>query len=211
MNQPARKRDPEATQTAILETAQALFVEFGMDAVSMRNIALQSGVTKSLIHHHFQTKEQLWCAVKERMFAEYADMQMAIFDSMPGGPDMLRHTIRVYFNFVREHPEIVRLWCWTCLEGDSQAGFVERQLIQRGVAKLTEAQEKGLLRADVNPMLLIVQLVGMTNQWFLARERYQMWAEPSGEQPSNWDELFLAQFERLFIDGVSPSDSEPSS
>ena len=207
MSQPIRKRDPDATRQAILDTAQELFVEHGMDAVSMRQISLVSGVTKSLIHHHFQTKDQLWIAVKERMFGEFISKQMGIFESMPGSPNLLRNSLRAYFAFVREHPEIVRLWTWTLLDGDCSAAIVERGLIQQGVAKIAEAQANGSIRNDVDPLFLIAQFVGMTNQWFLAHPRYLAWAGYE-EQPDDWDDRFIEQFENVFIDGIAtPQES----
>ncbi|HSH27916.1 MAG TPA: helix-turn-helix domain-containing protein [Wenzhouxiangella sp.] len=55
----ATTRDPELTRERILEAGFELFVDKGFAAVSMRQLANRSGVTKSLIHHHFNTKKTL--------------------------------------------------------------------------------------------------------------------------------------------------------
>ena len=52
----ARRYDPEGTRAAILEAARRIFVERGPAAVALSEIAEASGVTKSLIHHHFGSK-----------------------------------------------------------------------------------------------------------------------------------------------------------
>ena len=67
----AATRDPELTRARILEAAYDLFVEKGFAAVSLREPAERSGVTKSLMHHHFGCKEVLWDAVKEAAFGRY--------------------------------------------------------------------------------------------------------------------------------------------
>ena len=56
----SRTIDPEATRESILDAATALFVDRGYEGVSMSAIAKDAGVTKSLIHHHFGTKAELY-------------------------------------------------------------------------------------------------------------------------------------------------------
>src|SRR5690606_25552520 len=54
-----RRRDPDATRAEILEAAEQLFLQDGFGRTSISAIARLAGVTKSLIHHHFGTKEAL--------------------------------------------------------------------------------------------------------------------------------------------------------
>lgn len=52
----------------ILETAKRLFSQKGYDDASMDEIALQTGVPKSLIYYHFKGKEELLKAITQRFF-----------------------------------------------------------------------------------------------------------------------------------------------
>ncbi len=52
-----------AGETAILDAAVKLFSEKGYDAVSMRGVAQQAGVSKANIYHHFESKETLYRAI----------------------------------------------------------------------------------------------------------------------------------------------------
>ena len=79
---PARKHDADASRAAILEAAEALFVARGFSAISLSEIAERSGVTKSLIHHHFGAKEALWAEVKRRRFTSYHAQQIALAQRM---------------------------------------------------------------------------------------------------------------------------------
>ena len=69
---PKQQRDPEATRAALLEAAETLFLEKGFGNTSLSEIGRQAGITKSLIHHYFGSKEGLWREVKTRRFMQYA-------------------------------------------------------------------------------------------------------------------------------------------
>ena len=70
---PRRPRDPIATRNAILDAAEAVFSERGFGDASMSGIAARGGVTQSLIHHHFGSKQALWRAVKQRRIGPYLE------------------------------------------------------------------------------------------------------------------------------------------
>ena len=76
----ARKRNPEATRNSILDAAEALFVSKGFAAASLSDIARRAAVTKSLIHHHFGSKEALWDQCKKRRMSHYADVQRGLLE-----------------------------------------------------------------------------------------------------------------------------------
>ncbi len=54
-----RKEAGELTRRKILETAKRLFVERGYFNTSMRDIALESGVSTGAVYHHFESKEEI--------------------------------------------------------------------------------------------------------------------------------------------------------
>ena len=52
--------DGEATRETILNAALEAFAEAGYEAMSVRALARGLGVSHNLIHHHFESKRQLW-------------------------------------------------------------------------------------------------------------------------------------------------------
>src|SRR3954467_11483743 len=50
---------PSGTRVRALSTALELFSRDGYDAVSMRAIAEELGVTKAALYHHFTSKEEI--------------------------------------------------------------------------------------------------------------------------------------------------------
>ena len=196
---PVATRDPVQTRTRILDEAEALFVARGFSAVSMRDIAAASGVTKSLIHHYFASKEQLWTEVKERVFAAYAEEQQRLL-AQPVAPDadVLRRSVEAYFRYLQRHPEAVRLFAWAHLEGDPGDARTDRDLVAVGAERVRAAQDAGVLRGDVNPAHVVAIFVHTCTQWFEAAEHHAEWPGVGG------DEAFLEDFLKVFLEGLLP-------
>jgi len=67
MSTSQRIRDAHATQKAILDSAEREFASYGLAGARTEVIAADTGVTKAMIHHYFQTKERLYEATIERI------------------------------------------------------------------------------------------------------------------------------------------------
>ena len=61
-----RRRGRDATTAAILDAAEELFHERGYEAVTVRDIADQAGVSHALVHQYAGSKEDLFRAVLSR-------------------------------------------------------------------------------------------------------------------------------------------------
>jgi TetR/AcrR family transcriptional regulator len=196
----AATRDPDATRARILDAAFEQFVDHGFAKVSMRAIAEESGVTKSLIHHHFGTKQQLWDAVKNRAFARYAEEQRAELENAERpDADLLRRGVVNYFRFLSDNPQVVRLLAWTHLEGDESCGEMDAELVRLGAERIRQGQQSGLFRADVNPTHVVTTFVLTCLQWFEARAHHAQWPGIGS------DEEFLGDFLKIFMRGLSPT------
>jgi len=205
MNEPAT-RDAELTRARILQAAFDLFVGKGFAAVSMRELAERSGVTKSLIHHHFGTKESLWEAVKELAFSRYYEGQKEELEGASSpDPELLRKGVIRYFRFLQENPQVVRLFTWMHLEGDTSCNDMESELIELGAHRVREAQQAGLLRSDINPTHVVTVFIDACSQWFELRPQHQHW-EGMGS-----DDEYLEDFLKIFMDGLAPRTTGPLS
>ncbi|MEL7369970.1 MAG: helix-turn-helix domain-containing protein, partial [Myxococcota bacterium] len=99
-----RRYDPEATRQAILAAAQRIFVDKGVGATTMRDIAEAAGVTKSLIHHHFRSKDELWKAVKQASFEQYFTAMLRIIRAEDENANPLKEVLEFTFRFHHERP-----------------------------------------------------------------------------------------------------------
>jgi len=196
-------RDSEATKKAILDAAEDVFFEQGFAKVSTAEIAEKAGVTKSLIHHHFGSKDALWTQVKMRRFASYHDRQMAALRDRPADAYLLKHSIELYFRFLMENPDVVRMLAWMALERDRSTPEQFQVLTELGIARLREAQAAGRVRRDIEPVMILAAFMGLAEHWFLHREAVFccMGLDPNDRQI---DEAYLEAIQKIFFEGVEP-------
>ncbi len=70
---PAFKRATDVGQVAaILDAAESCFSRSGYAGTALREIAERAGVSKSLLHYHFQSKEHLFVEVQMRAYERLA-------------------------------------------------------------------------------------------------------------------------------------------
>lgn len=192
-------RDADATRARIIEAAFALFVEKGFAATSMRAIAEGSEVTKSLIHHHFGSKEGLWEAVKDHSFAIYAEEQAAeLQQASSADAQLLRDGVVKYFHYLRDNPAVVRLLAWSHIEGDASCGRMDAELMRLGAERIRQAQAAGAVRADVNPAHVVCTFIHTCTHWFEAASHHAQWPGVGS------DDEFLDDFLKIFLDGLKP-------
>ena len=166
----ARRNDPEASRAAILDAAEELFVAKGFEGVSMSEIAEQSSVAKSLIHHHFGTKEGLWAEVKKRRFSEYHARQMALYARGRVDAETIRASMEAYFGFLCRYPQYMRLMQWMRLEGDRDCTEMVVEARRLGIERLAEAQANGVLRDDVPAEHVLMVFLALCHAFFLEGE-----------------------------------------
>jgi AcrR family transcriptional regulator len=69
-----------ATKARILDTAEALFMEHGFEATSLRLITAAAGVNLAAVNYHFGSKEELFQAVLTRRLDPMNQARVALLD-----------------------------------------------------------------------------------------------------------------------------------
>lgn len=205
-----RRRDPEATRQSILDAAQELFVCHGPAGTSLSAIAKKADITKSLIHHHFGSKEELWSAVQERRFRAYFDVQKQMLLDSDSTEGLLRDSLIAYFRFLQNDPDAVRFLTWHMLESEEQpCPNQEKDLFELGIEKIRTSQEKGEIRADLEPFFIIKSMLALPMGWFQTRCMTQALID-SDVTAERLDEMYLADMVKVFIEGIRPRTSSDS-
>ena len=184
----------------ILKAAEDLFSAEGFAHVSINQIAQRAGVTKSLIFHHFESKQQLWDIVKDNMFDIYVTGQLDMFKAIQDPIELIRQSIRGYFEFLTEHPKMARIFTWAHLENDENSGQLDKPLISGGTALIKDAQEKGLIRKDIDPVAIIMTFVSVINEYFVAQCHFEIWQESFYSDPDQ----FIDSLTTIIIKGIQP-------
>lgn len=198
-----RVRDPQAKRAAILDAAEKLFSEQGFAACSMAQLAEESGVTQSLIHHHFGPKRGLWETVLRSRMAGFMGSQAAFVQKKARAPSILRQSMRSLFELCRTQPRLLRLYAWAVAEGVPTSAPQDdaRPLIGLGIDWVRKAQERGELRADVKPGAIFALYFALCEHWFLARSEMEF--RFGSELPT--DEEVLDATLKIFLDGLRAS------
>jgi AcrR family transcriptional regulator len=68
------------TKDRLLDAAEKLFAESGIDAISLRAITAEAGVNLAAVNYHFQSKDALATAVVERRFAPINRERLRMLD-----------------------------------------------------------------------------------------------------------------------------------
>ena len=63
MSQKRKERLKEIHTTCVLETAEELFENKGFDAVSMDEVAFNTGISKSTVYVYFKSKQIIWDSI----------------------------------------------------------------------------------------------------------------------------------------------------
>ena len=184
----------------ILNEALELFSEFGFSHVSINMIAKQAGVTKSLIFHHFTNKEQLWDEVKESYFSQYAQAQLSLFELEKDPIELIKKSMRYYFEYIQANPQVAKFFAYAHLEGDEKCGQMDKELIQRGSELVLAAQEAGQMRKGFNSAVLVMSFLTTINQYFVASCHYSQWDQSLYNNP----ESFINELIELTVEGIKP-------
>ena len=73
----------------ILDAAEALFAEHGLETTSMDAISARAEVSKRTVYNHFATKDELFQAIMIRMFERQADDEVVVFNKEQSVTDQL--------------------------------------------------------------------------------------------------------------------------
>jgi TetR/AcrR family transcriptional regulator len=199
---PETTLDPEKTRESILDAAAALFIEKGFAAVSMSAIAESAGVTKSLIHHHFGSKQDLWNQVKMRTFAGYAEQQHKLLEG-DTGMRLVEESMVLYFRYMRANPGLVRLAQWMAIEGDNTCMGMDDALIRAGVEKIRVGQSKGEVRSDLPAEMILASMFSLIRYWFTGTHMLPQ-EDCEGRAEAELDESYLRTIIQIFLDGIRP-------
>jgi AcrR family transcriptional regulator len=117
MTAPAR-RDSDRTRLsrdAVADRALRLADAAGVDALTIRGLATELGVTPMALYWHFRTKDALLSGLSERVWAE---MDTSVKDTTPW-PEQLSGLLESLLRVLRAHPAAARLLLRTQHLGES--------------------------------------------------------------------------------------------
>ena len=86
------------TVTKILNYAQQLIIERGVNAFSYRDISEEVGIKTASIHYHFPTKDDLCLAVTQRFTKSFTDQLASLANSTESGINRINSYGKILIN-----------------------------------------------------------------------------------------------------------------
>ena len=94
------------TEQIILEAAEAEFFEKGYGNAKIVAIAKRAGVSHSMLHYYYRTKEQLFQKVFKEKVQTLTQMFSVVFEQNTDFTETLRLIIETQFTFLTKNPQL---------------------------------------------------------------------------------------------------------
>jgi TetR/AcrR family transcriptional regulator len=168
----ARIRDADRSRRTILDAAETLFAERGLESVSLQDIGDAAGLSRGTPNYYFGAKQELYVAVLERVFADREDATRRAFEPVRAWCDSprpgslrrpLTRAVESYMSFLLARPAFVRLVAREELRGGEglRAAEHEGAAMREALAAVRAvAGARALRRFDVDDAVLV--LVSLT-------------------------------------------------
>jgi TetR/AcrR family transcriptional regulator len=169
---PAR-RDAAASRGALLAAAVSEFAAHGFAGARVDRIAGQAGVNKQLVYHHYGSKEDLYRAALESVYADLREQERALSLASLEPVAAMEQLVAFSFDFLSKHPEFIAL-----LADENRAGAsrlrssneplrrMHAPLVDMIGLALRRGVEARLFREDIDAVQLYISIAGLSYFFF---------------------------------------------
>ncbi|HEY9566033.1 MAG TPA: TetR family transcriptional regulator [Nocardioides sp.] len=148
-------RDSQATRGRLLDAAHEEFARHGLAGARVARIAQSAGANKQLIYAYFGDKVGLFDAVLARQ-------QTDVLQAVPLDPADVVGYVGTLFDYIADHPDVMRLAAWKKLERPATADGIGSL---GWMNELVRAREDGQIAASFDARNLELLLFGLASSW----------------------------------------------
>jgi AcrR family transcriptional regulator len=150
-----KPKAPEANRARILAAAVAEFASRGFEGASMDQIAARTNTTRGLINYYFGSKEKLYLAVLERVYADIREAEKTLDLTNLSPVEAIRRIVEFTFNYYVDNEDFVRL---VVAENQARGRHMRKSIALRTVNRpivdtlaevVARGQAQGAFRKDV--------------------------------------------------------------
>ena len=181
----------------LCEAAERLFAERGPDAVTMRQLAAELGVSPMTPYRYFQDKEDILAAVRTNGFNRFAEALEQAFAGAEGAKAKGAAVGQAYVDFAFEHPQTYKLMF--DLNQPHEADYPDLVAAGRRAHATQTAYVKELVAAGV-----LVGDPAEIGRMFWAATHGAVGLELAGKLPHGAARLLHAQLGHVLARGLRP-------
>src|SRR5438874_3464250 len=171
-----KPKAPEENRARMVAAAIDEFAARGFKGASMDAIAARTHTTRALINYYFGSKEKLYIAVLERVYAEIREAEGELDLDHLAPVDAIRRIVEFTFNYYLKHEGFVRL---VVAENQAQGRHLRkskamrtlnRPIIERIARVIARGQAEGRFRpaidaVEIHKAIAALGMFNMTNQY----------------------------------------------
>jgi AcrR family transcriptional regulator len=171
-----KPKAPEANRARMVRAAIDEFAARGFKGASMDAIAARTDTTRALINYYFGSKEKLYIAVLEQVYAGIREAEGKLDLDHLAPLEAVRRIVEFTYTYYLEHEGFVRLVVaenqahGRHLKKSAAMRSLNRPIIDRLAGVIARGQRDGLFRADVDPVeihkaIAALGMFNVTNQY----------------------------------------------
>lgn len=161
------KRNPLKTRRKLLEAAKHEFATKGLEGARVDRIADRAGSSKQLVYHYFESKDKLYTIVLEEAYGRIHKRENSIsFDELEP-EDAIASLVGLMFEqylALREEIALIadeNFHKARHIRGSAAIKSLHSHLVGELKSILDRGVRKGIFRAGIDPVLLLIALVGL--------------------------------------------------
>jgi AcrR family transcriptional regulator len=141
-----RKHNPEKTRDDILQAAVAEFVAQGLSGARVDAIAERTHTSKRMIYYYFNSKEQLYTEVLEKLYGDIRHTESSLELDVLAPEEAVRRLVEFTFDHHDRNVDFVRI---VCIENIHNGANVKQSPAIRALSQhILHALDKTLRRGE---------------------------------------------------------------
>jgi AcrR family transcriptional regulator len=151
----SRKNNPEKTRDGILQAAVAEFVAQGLSGARVDAIAERTQTSKRMIYYYFNSKEQLYTEVLEKLYGDIRNTESSLKLDVLAPMEAIQRLVEFTFDHHDRNVDFVRI---VCIENIHNGDNVKQSPTIRALSQhvlqaldetLRRGEEEGIFRPGV--------------------------------------------------------------
>ena len=185
-----KEREKEARREEIIDAAQKIFFQKGLQIATMDEIAEAAELSKGTLYLYYKSKEDLYLAVMMRGMDTLHDMFSGVLSADHPTLKAIANLGEAYYEFFKEHRNYYRMFYFfenpqvhkqvseemlqSCAGHNGKVWTIVIDLIKRGI-------EEGVIQGDIDPKQAAVILWATSNGLMRQMDREDTyWSEKMG-------------------------------
>ena len=152
-------------QEEIIDKAIRLIDQKGIQGLTIKNLAKETGVTEGAIYRHFENKKQIICSILDMFREKMKTFQASTRSAEKSTYEKIQVTLNNLGKFFEANPAIVSvIFAEEIFQNDNELSEKVAELIKENqefmLALIQEGKANGELRRDLDDQMMVSSILG---------------------------------------------------